>query len=61
MFSVIWVTALGRKRTLILVIFGVSERPLWRKADILLRIPKRPQEQQHFGCLNVRFTPETGH
>ena len=33
-------TALTRKRTLVLPDFGVSERPLWRKADI----PEYPQD-----------------
>ncbi len=32
--------AFGRKRTLVLPYFGVSERPLWRKADI----PEYPQD-----------------
>ncbi len=33
-------SAFGRKRTLISLVFGVSERPLWRKADM----PEYPQD-----------------
>ncbi len=44
--------ALGRKRTLISVFFAVSERPLWRKADIKPETPEIESE-------NVRFTPES--
>ena len=46
-------TAYGRKRTLDFVDFEVSERPLWRKADIKPETPEIESE-------NVRFTPESG-
>jgi len=51
---VIAMTAFGRKRPPNSVIFGVIERPLWRKADIKLETPEIESE-------NVRFTPGSGH
>ncbi len=55
-FSLNWppsMTGCGRKRTLVLPDFGVSERPLWRKADIRkLAAPELPR--------NVRFAPGSG-
>jgi len=47
-------SASGRKRTLILVVLAVSERPLWRKADIKPETPEIESE-------NVRFTLGSGH
>jgi hypothetical protein len=41
--------SLGRKRTLVLPDFEVSERPVWRKADIKPETPEIESE-------NVRFT-----
>ena len=47
--------ASGRKRTLIPVVFGVPERPLWRKADI----PEYPQDFHNFDQLGTSaFRPE---
>ena len=45
----------GRKRTLVLPDFGVSERPLWRKADI----PEYPQDFHKIDQLGTSaFRPE---
>jgi len=46
-------SARGRKRKLISAIFEVSERPLWRKADIKPETPEIESE-------NVRFTLGSG-
>ena len=47
-------SAYGRKRTVILLIFGRSERPLLGKADI-------QPEAREIGSTNDRFTPASGH
>jgi len=48
-------TAYGRKRTFISTVFGVSERPLWRKADI----PEYPQDFHKIDQLGTSaFRPE---
>ncbi len=46
--------ACGRKRTLNLAVFWVSERPLLGKADIKTETPEIESE-------NVRFTLGSGH
>ncbi len=51
----------GRKRPLKIDRIPTSERPLLRKADIALLIPQQPLKEQHFGSLNVRFAPKSGH
>ena len=47
-------TASGRKRTVVSIVLAVSERPLWRKADITPDTPK-------IGSDDVRITPGSGH
>ena len=46
-------TAIGRKRTLDLAVFGPSERPLWRKADI----PEYPQDFHKIDQLGTSALP----
>ena len=49
--------SLGRKRTFDFVDFGVPERPLWRKADIL-EYPQDVHKIDQLGTAALRWWPQ---